>query len=126
MTISLTKRATDATLPKVGAPLTRSPGCRRGETRATPRSDAVFRKRFNGFSEAPPGLAGQVLRPARTPAGGSRSLKLDALHRATGQHEASFASKPGDDRPGYARFADGPSAAGLASWNCTAAPRIAQ
>lgn len=97
MTVTLTKDAIDAALIRMARYLDAYLWLQAHRDACDVRSDASFRKRFNAFYKVRRGRDWQDkffdLLERRKGRASSFAELLDALHRATGRYEASFASK---------------------------------
>jgi hypothetical protein len=97
MRINLTKETIDAALLKVARHLDAYLWLQAQRDACDVRSDASFRKRFNAFYKVRRGREFQdkffSLLERKKGRASSFAELLDALHRATGRYEASFASK---------------------------------
>jgi hypothetical protein len=97
MTINLTEETIDAALSRLAPYLNAYLWLQTHRDACDVRSDASFRKRFNAFYKVRRGRDWQdkffELLERRKGRASSFAEVLDALHRATGRYEASFASK---------------------------------
>jgi hypothetical protein len=97
MTIPLTERNIEAALPRVAVGLKKYLWLQAQRDACNVRSDPEYRKRFNGFYRVRRGQDWQNHFYGLLEAQKGRTVSFaevfEALHRATGRYEASFASK---------------------------------